>query len=756
MCDYLPKEYCAYAFLVSYATMADGNGGVPMGASLQMTLRMEKRFKDLGGKIYYNKGVEKFELGKNYKLKMDGNTNITTDQINFIDLDENGVIKAKVYDNEYSSNVDAAISRTPIIRAKLVQKTTGKVVRVAYIKIQWVRTSPVIDDKAVELTVNDFDFNCNKQTVRTTVQQINEQLYNILGMSKEEFHTAYPYFQDNYKDGDFGGWLDNGITGTKPATVEGDYEIGKDGIIQDTKANANTNDAGNGSIIRNYTIGGNTTYEISWTVSGDQMWEKAGQAVYNYVTFASGMDQTGKLTGRKVVVKLISSVKAIAKSVALTHDADYREAYWNADWSATNYNVNVPNTDSKWKKDSCLYKNLLNQSFKTYNVGDGIYNGIVKLPDINKESVKRMVYFFCKDIESVKKIGNENIEFKVLANNKDVAAGALDNRADTLLARQGNAARWSVIAYIQNNEIKAGNYVSTILAGEYGAANTKVMGAYNLFEYNKGHRHDRNYDIDDVEEGETLTATGNILWTTDATLAKKLLNTAEMFTYIGAYAEICELNTKVKTVNVTFDGADHFKADIIKPVYGENKDGAVVYDAVNFPVSDTDANKKSYIRLEDFFNLYEWRYLFDNSNKNEYLFVYPTYDGNNYKTTGSWHWSYYGTFKITVDPTTITCDIDGNETPIPAGFYVGFDKQGDGTFNPGAVGTAAKTVDIKDPSSNAASGTLVKTEFGVLTYHNNGTKLTIDRHLFVPIHVEYGWGSFDVKVTVTLKATKES
>jgi Phytoene dehydrogenase and related proteins len=64
MCDYLPKEYCAYAFLVSYATMADGNGGVPMGASLQMTLRMEKRFKDLGGKIYYNKGVEKFELGK--------------------------------------------------------------------------------------------------------------------------------------------------------------------------------------------------------------------------------------------------------------------------------------------------------------------------------------------------------------------------------------------------------------------------------------------------------------------------------------------------------------------------------------------------------------------------------------------------------------------------------------------------------------------------------------------------------------------
>ena len=32
ICDYLPKEYTAYSFLVSYATMADGNGGIPMGA----------------------------------------------------------------------------------------------------------------------------------------------------------------------------------------------------------------------------------------------------------------------------------------------------------------------------------------------------------------------------------------------------------------------------------------------------------------------------------------------------------------------------------------------------------------------------------------------------------------------------------------------------------------------------------------------------------------------------------------------------
>lgn len=64
ICDYLPKEYCAYSLMVSYATMADGNGNIPMGASLRMSLRMEKKFKELGGKIYYNSGVDHIILGE--------------------------------------------------------------------------------------------------------------------------------------------------------------------------------------------------------------------------------------------------------------------------------------------------------------------------------------------------------------------------------------------------------------------------------------------------------------------------------------------------------------------------------------------------------------------------------------------------------------------------------------------------------------------------------------------------------------------
>ena len=70
LCDYLPDSYTAYSLLVSYAIMADGNGGIPMGASLQMSLRMEKRFKELGGKICYNSAVEKIVVeGKNTKMQ---------------------------------------------------------------------------------------------------------------------------------------------------------------------------------------------------------------------------------------------------------------------------------------------------------------------------------------------------------------------------------------------------------------------------------------------------------------------------------------------------------------------------------------------------------------------------------------------------------------------------------------------------------------------------------------------------------------
>lgn len=50
--DYMPKEYVASSYLVSYATMVSGNGEIPLGGSLAMTNRMVERFRQLGGKLH--------------------------------------------------------------------------------------------------------------------------------------------------------------------------------------------------------------------------------------------------------------------------------------------------------------------------------------------------------------------------------------------------------------------------------------------------------------------------------------------------------------------------------------------------------------------------------------------------------------------------------------------------------------------------------------------------------------------------------
>ena len=47
----------ASSFLVSYASIASGNGEIPTGGSLAMVNRMVKKFQGLGGNLYCNAPV---------------------------------------------------------------------------------------------------------------------------------------------------------------------------------------------------------------------------------------------------------------------------------------------------------------------------------------------------------------------------------------------------------------------------------------------------------------------------------------------------------------------------------------------------------------------------------------------------------------------------------------------------------------------------------------------------------------------------
>lgn len=60
--DCVPPRYLAYTMMVSYATITSDNGNIPRGGSLEMVLRIVKRYETLGGKLITNQGVKKVNL----------------------------------------------------------------------------------------------------------------------------------------------------------------------------------------------------------------------------------------------------------------------------------------------------------------------------------------------------------------------------------------------------------------------------------------------------------------------------------------------------------------------------------------------------------------------------------------------------------------------------------------------------------------------------------------------------------------------
>ncbi len=55
----MPEQYSAMPLLATLASLDDGDSGYPAGGSLPVALRMEKRYRELGGKVHYNTKVER-------------------------------------------------------------------------------------------------------------------------------------------------------------------------------------------------------------------------------------------------------------------------------------------------------------------------------------------------------------------------------------------------------------------------------------------------------------------------------------------------------------------------------------------------------------------------------------------------------------------------------------------------------------------------------------------------------------------------
>ena len=215
----------------------------------------------------------------------------------------------------------------------------------------------------------------------------------------------------------------------------------------------------------------------------------------------------------------------------------------------------------------------------------------------------------------------------------------------------------------------------------------------------------------------------------ESDLAKALLNTKQLYVNIGARGFVC--GDKNKQVKIKFNGQDHFRADYVRPINISNIAADKYIDGVSY------GEKGSYIRIEDLISPADWRTELDQTKwipgaeygKNRQFKNYPNF------------WKYYGPFEVDVDLANVKCDLNGRVAAIPAYLQLARVSYED----------MAKV--ITDPK---AYEKLAKTDFGYITYKNNGQVITTAFNLFMNVTVKYGWGFITVEgVKVPVSTTIE-
>jgi hypothetical protein len=114
-----------------------------------------------------------------------------TDQQQFINISDaaKGTINAKVFTQ---AEIAAAQGRTPIVRVTMYNDQDPNCsVLMGFVKI-YLAEKPLPTPITVTFDYPTVAGPCADVTSVLTVQQMNEQLYNKVGLSKEEFHAAYP------------------------------------------------------------------------------------------------------------------------------------------------------------------------------------------------------------------------------------------------------------------------------------------------------------------------------------------------------------------------------------------------------------------------------------------------------------------------------------------------------------------------------------------------------------------------------------
>ena len=553
-----------------------------------------------------------FAVVKNYRIGTEIDPSLT-DQADFVTL-EDGVFTPKVF----TTSGIAAVGRTPIIRVAL--KHGDDVVQYAYIKV-FISDKEEAPFDAVYDFEDSFGFVCGTaDSLLTTVQYMNEKIYNEIKLSAKDFHTLYNAFDDDF-----------------------------DAKIKDDKGKVIPNVGTVEDIVNSETQG---THILKWKITADEAWEYAGKEIFHFVAYYNE-----KSPEVKAVIKLTAKVDGIQKEYNVL-TADYIKNFWNDELTATRYNVSVPTFANDSIPENCVFVNNINYSFETWRKDDvdkagkqlGV-EGLIKLSPV----ITKVDYFFCQtkghDIKAPK-IDGKDVEFKIL---KDTV----------LTAKLKGAAAYDTIAVINNS-------------GE---------DILNFITLNK-----------------------------ESDLAKALLNTKQLYVNIGAKGYVC--GDEKKVVKIKFNGEDHFRADYVRPINIADTAADKYIDGVNY------GEKGSYLRVEDLIAPSDWRQELDSKK-----WLAGEYGHNRQFANYPFFWGFYGPFEVEVDLENVKCDLNDRVAAIPKELEL----------------KLVSYEDMKDVVTADVYKKLAKTEFGYITYKNNGTGVAKPFNLFMNVKVFYGWGVIDVK-----------
>ena len=426
----------------------------------------------------------------------------------------------------------------------------------------------------------------------------------------------------------------------------------------------------------------------TWTISADELWDNMGKEISIKIPY------THNVNGRVITLELKTKVADDFQTVFDVTPAQYIKNYWydvtsdykvsaNATYKYnTRYNVLVPTSVTDDNDENCQFINDINASFVTWGADEEGTPGVLKL----NKNVTQIEYFFCLNHKiNAPKIEGKDVEFKLFeADGETEIKEANKSKATVLKGRLKGAEEYELIATIYND----------------GSQNDLP----NAIVLNKGEKDDEGFYEDN--------------------LAKKLLNTEQLYVLIGAKGLVCaeeeeeaqvkaaEEGAKGKEVQITFNGKDCFEADYVRPVNLGTNSAKPFIDAVDF------GETGSYLRIEDLINPYDWR-------------LEPGTTHNRYFSDHENYWGYYGLFDVEVDLENVTCDLTENKK-VPETVILSVMSAEDLQ--------AAVPEDVKLP----------ETKYGYLTYVNNGTGVE-EFHLFLNVTVKYGWGTITSEKPITVK-----